>query len=109
MAVINCDRSANKKFTLGKPWKKVKYVNVLCACFRVSLAFRYSRADCSYNVKEVLNLFNVSAAATFTIFPPFQSKLRSYLAFLASSQGTPGDGLDPHAATLGKAKSQTEP
>ena len=61
------------------------------------------------NVKEVLNLFNVSSAATFTIFPPFERKLRSYLAFLASSQGTPGDGLDPHAATLGKAKSQTEP
>ena len=60
-------------------------------CFRFSLAFRYSRADCSYNVKEVLNLFNVSAAATFTIFPPFKCKLRIYLAFLASSQGTRGD------------------
>ena len=57
-----------------------------------------------YNVKEVLNLFNVSAAATFTIFPPFERKLRSYLAFLTSSQGTLGDGLDPHAATLGKAE-----
>ena len=60
-------------------------------------------------VKGGVNLFNVGAAATFTILLPFECKLRSYLGFLASSQGTPGDGLDPHAATLGKAKSQTDP
>lgn len=83
-------------------------MHVFRACFRVNLAFRYSLADCGENAKKVPNLFDVNAAATFTIFPSFERKFWSYLAFLTSSQDTPGDGLDPRAATLGKAKSQTE-
>jgi hypothetical protein len=76
--------------------------------FRFSLAFRVVARTAATIVNEVLNLLNVSAAATFTILPPFECKLRIYLAFLASSQGTRGDCSNPHAATLGKAKSRTE-